>query len=99
MKGVIKMDYHASCVRNVAFIGHGGNGKTSLTEALLFLNGNIAKAGKTENGDTVSDFDAEEIKRKISVSLSVVPVEADGFKINILDCPGYFDFEGSVIFS
>lgn len=91
------MDYHASCVRNVAFIGHGGNGKTSLTEALLFLNGNISKAGRTENGDTVSDFDAEEIKRKISVSLSVVPVEADGFKINILDCPGYFDFEGSVI--
>lgn len=91
------MDYHTSCVRNVAFIGHGGNGKTSLTEALLFLNGNIAKAGKTENGDTVSDFDSEEIKRKFSLSLSVVPTEIDGFKINILDCPGYFDFEGSVI--
>ncbi len=91
------MEYHASNVRNIAFIGHGGNGKTSLTEALLFLNGNIDRLGKTDDGNTVSDYDAEEIKRKISISLSIAPVEANGFKINILDCPGYFDFEGSVI--
>ena len=91
------MDYHASNIRNIAFIGHGGDGKTSLTEALLFLNGNIDRLGKTEEGNTVSDYDQEEVKRKISISLSVAPVESDGNKINIIDCPGYFDFEGSVI--
>ncbi len=91
------MEYHASNVRNIAFIGHGGNGKTTLTEALLFLNGIIEKPGKTEDGNTVCDFDAEEIKRKVSISLSVAPVEENDFKINILDCPGYFDFEGCVI--
>ncbi|MBE7092879.1 MAG: elongation factor G [Clostridiales bacterium] len=91
------MDYHASNVRNIAFIGHGGNGKTSLTEALLFLNGNIERLGKTDDGSTVSDYDPEEIKRHISISLSIAPVEFEGNKINILDCPGYFDFEGSVL--
>ena len=91
------MDYHASRIRNVAFIGHGGDGKTALTEALLFLNGNIERMGKNEEGNTVCDYDAEEIKRHISISLSVAPVEFDGYKINIMDCPGYFDFEGSVI--
>ena len=97
MKGVLKMDYHASNVRNVAFIGHGGNGKTSLTEAMLFLNGNIERLGKTDDGSTVCDYDPEEIKRRISISLSIAPVEFDESKINILDCPGYFDFEGSVL--
>ena len=58
------MDYHASNIRNIAFIGHGGDGKTSLTEALLFLNGNIDRLGKTEEGNTVSDYDQEEVKRK-----------------------------------
>ncbi len=91
------MDYHASNVRNVAFIGHGGNGKTSLTEAMLFLNGNIERLGKTDDGSTVCDYDPEEIKRHISISLSIAPVEFGESKINILDCPGYFDFEGSVI--
>ncbi len=91
------MDYHASNVRNVAFIGHGGNGKTSLTEAMLFLNGNIERLGKTDEGNTLSDYDPEEIKRHISISLSIAPVEFEGSKINILDCPGYFDFEGSVL--
>ncbi len=97
MKGVLKMDYHASNVRNVAFIGHGGNGKTSLTEAMLFLNGNIERLGKTDDGSTVCDYDPEEIKRHISISLSIAPVEFEQSKINILDCPGYFDFEGSVL--
>ncbi len=91
------MDYHASNVRNVAFIGHGGNGKTSLTEAMLFLNGNIERLGKTDDGSTVCDYDPEEIKRHISISLSIAPVEFEQSKINILDCPGYFDFEGSVL--
>ena len=91
------MDYHASNVRNIAFIGHGGNGKTSLTEAMLFLNGNIERLGKTDDGNTVCDYDPEEIKRHISISLSIAPVEFEQSKINILDCPGYFDFEGSVL--
>ena len=91
------MDYHASNVRNVAFIGHGGNGKTSLTEAMLFLNGNIERLGKTDDGSTVCDYDSEEIKRHISISLSIAPAEFGDSKINILDCPGYFDFEGSVL--
>ena len=91
------MDYHTSNVRNIAFVGHGGDGKTSLAEALLFLNGNIQKLGKTDDGNTLCDYDAEEIKRKISVAVSVAPVEFDKFKINILDCPGYFDFEGGMI--
>lgn len=91
------MDYHAESIRNIAFIGHGGDGKTSLSESLLFLNKNVERLGKVDEGNTVSDYDAEEIKRKISISLSVIPLEAEGKKINILDCPGYFDFEGAVL--
>ncbi|HEX2849716.1 MAG TPA: elongation factor G [Acidimicrobiales bacterium] len=79
-------------IRNVALVGHGGAGKTTLTEALLFCGGAINRQGRVEDGTTVSDFDPEEVKRGISTSVSLAPFEHDGYKINILDCPGYADF-------
>jgi elongation factor G len=84
-------------IRNVAFVGHGGSGKTSLTEALLFITGGIDRMGKVEDGNTVSDFDADEVKRKISINASVVPVEWKEHKINIIDAPGYLDFIGDMV--
>ena len=81
-------------IRNVALIGHGGAGKTSLAEALLFNGGSISKLGKVVDGSTVMDFSAEEIERKSSVSLSCAYTEWQGVKINIVDVPGFYDFEG-----
>ena len=83
-------------IRNVALVGHGGAGKTTLTEALLFCAGAIPRQGRVEDGSTTTDFDAEEVKRKISVSLALAPFEYEGYKINIIDCPGYADFLGEV---
>ncbi len=83
-------------IRNVALVGHGGAGKTTLAEALLFSNGVTQRMGRVEDGNTVSDFDPEEHKRGISTSLSVIPFEYEGHKINILDTPGYADFVGDV---
>ncbi len=77
-------------------MGHGGDGKTSLAEALLFYTKGTDRLGKTADGNTVCDFDPEEIKRKISISTALAPVEWKNTKINILDTPGYFDFEGEV---
>jgi len=79
-------------IRNVALVGHGGAGKTTLTEALLFCSGAINRHGRVEDGTTTTDFDPEEVKRQISVSVGLAPVEYQGHKINILDCPGYADF-------
>src|SRR3954467_2015656 len=79
-------------IRNVALVGHGGSGKTTLTEALLFCSGTINRQGRVEDGSTTTDFDPEEVKRQISVSVAVAPFEFDGCKINLLDCPGYADF-------
>jgi elongation factor G len=84
-------------IRNVALVGHGGAGKTSLTEALLFCAGAIPRVGSVEDGSTVSDFDPEEQRRTISVSLSLAPFELDGHKVNLLDAPGYADFIGDVV--
>lgn len=84
-------------IRNVAIIGHGGSGKTSLTEVLLFNCGATNRIGKIEDGSTVSDFDADEIKRKISIIASMAPCKWGGVEINILDTPGYADFIGEVI--
>jgi elongation factor G len=79
-------------IRNVALVGHGGSGKTSLAEALLFTSGTINRQGRVEDGNTTSDFDAEEVKRTISLSTSLLPFECNGHKINLLDTPGYADF-------
>jgi len=86
----------SSKIRNVALVGHGGAGKTTLAEALLFVAGAIPRMGKVEDGSTVCDFDPEEQKRQISVSLAVAPFELEGHKINVLDTPGYADFVGDV---
>ena len=80
--------YPSAKIRNVALVGHGGAGKTTLTEALLFAHGAIPRQGKVEDGSTVSDFDPEEQRRGISVSLALAPFELDGHKINLLDAPG-----------
>jgi elongation factor G len=83
-------------IRNVALVGHGGAGKTSLAEALLFVAGAIARQGRVEDGNTVTDFDPEEHKRRISVSLALAPFEYEGHKINLIDAPGYADFVSDV---
>ena len=83
-------------IRNVALVGHGNAGKTTLAEALLFSNGLTQRMGRVEDGNTVSDFDPEEHKRGISTSLSIIPMEYEGYKLNILDTPGYADFVGDV---
>src|ERR1700674_1074443 len=87
-------EYPPSDIRNLALIAHGGTGKTSLTEAMAFDAGLVNRLGRVDDGSTVSDFDPDEIKRKISVNLSLVPVEWKGTKLNIIDTPGYADFVG-----
>ena len=88
--------YTTDKIRNVVLLGHGGSGKTSLVEAMAYLSGITSRMGKVTDGNTVSDFGKEEQKRQISISTSVVPIEWNGVKINILDTPGYFDFVGEV---
>ena len=88
--------YTTDKIRNVVLLGHGGSGKTSLAEAMAYLSGITSRMGKVDDGNTVSDFGKEEQKRKISISTSVVPIEWNGYKINVLDAPGFFDFSGEV---
>jgi elongation factor G len=88
--------YPSGKIRNVALVGHGGSGKTSLAEALLFVVGAIPRLGRVEDGNTVSDFDPEETRRGISVSMAIAPFEHDGHKVNLVDTPGYADFVGDV---
>ncbi len=88
--------YRTDQIRNVAILGHGSAGKTSLTEALLFKTGVINRMGRVEDGSTVSDWDPEEQRRQISINLSVVPIEIDNLKVNLIDVPGYQDFVGEV---
>lgn len=88
--------YSASKIRNVVLLGHGGCGKTTLVEACAYWAGITKKLGRIEDGNTVSDFDKEEVKRKFSIGTTVVPVMWEDTKINILDTPGYFDFTGEV---
>ena len=91
------MSYSVQNIRNVCLLGHGGNGKTALAESLLYMTGAIDRMGKSVDGNTVCDYDPEEVKRQISISLSVAPLEYKGCKINVLDTPGGFDFSGEVM--
>ena len=88
--------YTTDKIRNVVLLGHGGCGKTSLVEAMAYLSGKITRMGKVSEGNTISDYDKEEIKRKFSIQTSVVPILWEDNKINVLDTPGYFDFIGEV---
>ncbi len=90
------MDISAKDIRNVAIIGHSGEGKTTLCEAMLFNGHSLSRMGKVDNGTTVSDFDEQEIARKMSISLSVAHTYWRETKINILDVPGFLDFEGEL---
>ncbi|NMB11826.1 MAG: GTP-binding protein, partial [Firmicutes bacterium] len=89
--------YATDKLRNVALVAHGGAGKTSLAEALLFRAGATKRLGSVDEGTSILDYDPEEVKRKISIAASVAPVEWKNHKLNILDTPGYFDFAGEVI--
>ncbi|WP_151409257.1 elongation factor G [Anaerococcus sp. Marseille-P9784] len=89
--------YNTSKIRNLALVGHSGSGKTTLAEALLYRTGAIDKKGRVEDGNTVSDYDKQEKKRHISIQSSIIPVEYEGYKINFIDSPGFFDFEGEVL--
>ncbi|KKL75082.1 hypothetical protein LCGC14_2058460, partial [marine sediment metagenome] len=89
-------EYPPQKIRNVAIIGHGSTGKTSLAEAMLFASGATNRLGRVEDGTTVSDWDPDEQKRGFSVNLSVVPSEWNGHKLNVVDAPGYADFMGEV---
>ncbi len=84
----------ANDIRNIAIVGHSGEGKTTLTEAILFNGGSIERMGKVESGTTVSDFDEQEIARKMSISLSLSYTNWKGVKLNLIDVPGFYDFEG-----
>ena len=90
------MSYASKDIRNIALLGHGGNGKTSLAESILFLTGVTDRLGSTAAGNSVSDYDQEEIRRQISISASTMYTEYQKTKINIIDTPGYFDFAGEV---
>ena len=88
--------YPSNKIRNVVILGHGGCGKTTLTEAMAYLSGITTRMGKTDDGNTISDYDKEEIKRHFSIGTSIIPIEWDDCKINVFDTPGYFDFVGEV---
>jgi len=89
--------YPTAGIRNIALVGHGGTGKTSLAEAMLFNTGATKRMGKVDDGNTVSDFYPEEIRKKITISASLVPCEYRDHKINLLDTPGYSDFYFEVV--
>src|SRR3970040_1625792 len=87
-------EYPTEKIRNLVLLGHGGTGKTSFAEAALFVSGAINRLGRVDDGTTASDFDPDETKRKVSINASLLPIEWDGHKINIIDAPGCADFIG-----
>src|SRR5260221_1348242 len=89
--------YRAEQIRNVALIAHGGSGKTSLVDVALYDTGAVTRIGRTDEGSSISDSDPDEIKRRMSINLTVVPVEGKNSKITFLDTPGYADFVGEVM--
>lgn len=90
-------EYTTEFIRNIALVSHGSGGKTMLAEAFLHTTGATTRLGKIDDGSTISDFEDEEIRRKLSLSTSIIPVEYKDYKINVLDTPGYTDFIGEVI--
>src|SRR5512139_2615143 len=90
-------EYTTELLRNIALVSHGSAGKTMLAESMLFLTGATTRMGKIDDGSTVSDHDEEEIRRKISLSVSLIPVEYRDHKLNMLDAPGYTDFVGEMV--
>ena len=97
MKGVNSTMYSVNAIRNVCLLGHSGSGKTALAESLLYITGAIDRMGKNADGNTVCDYDPEEIRRNISISTALAPLEYKNTKINILDTPGAFDFSGATM--
>ena len=89
--------YTANAIRNVVLLGHSGSGKSALAESLLYMTGAIDRMGKNADGNTVCDYDPEEIRRNISIATSVVPLEYKNTKINLMDAPGGFDFSGAAM--
>ena len=87
--------YKTEQLRNVVLLGHGGSGKSTLAEAFAFTTGITTRMGNIADGNTISDFDKEEQKRQFSISTTVIPIEFNKIKINVLDTPGYFDFIGA----
>src|SRR6202162_6560299 len=90
-------EYPPDKIRNVVLLGHSHDGKTALAEAMLFASGAIARMGSPDQSTATMDFEPEEHKRKISINLGVAFAEHNGYKINILDAPGFFDFAGQVL--
>ena len=91
------MGYTANDIRNICLLGHGGSGKTTLAEQMLFMTKGTDRLGRTADGNTVCDYDAEEIKRQISISLAFAPVRYKDVRINVMDAPGNFDFSGEAV--
>ena len=89
--------YTVNAIRNICLLGHSGSGKSALAESLLYMTGAIDRMGKNADGNTVCDYDPEEIRRNISISTSVVPLDYNNCRINLLDTPGAFDFSGAVM--
>lgn len=92
-------NYSTDKLRNISIIGHGGSGKTTLTESMLFYSGAIQRIGRVEDGTTTTDYDADEIKKQITINAAIAPVEWKDCRLNFSDTPGYFDFIGEVISS
>ncbi len=92
-------DYKTKNLRNVALIGHGSSGKTSLAEAMLYNTGVLDRLGKVDDGNTITDYDPEEIKRRISITAAIAPCDWKDIRINLIDTPGYFDFVGELVAS
>jgi len=89
-------EYASDKIRNVVLMGHSHDGKTMLAEAMLFASGTIPRMGAPDQSTATTDFEPEEHKRKISINLGVAFAEHNGYKLNILDAPGFFDFAGQV---